>query len=93
MGKEYDEHPIHFKELTPKEFAKEFGNTNYFYQRECFKELSREYKKQSKEDKKRGNLSSGLERLSIALYLVVKTIEEVCYICKNYMNNPYKNSK
>lgn len=89
---ECDKHPVNLKGLNPKEFAKEFGNTNYFYQQECFKELSEEYKRQSKGDKEKGRnkLFSGLENLSASVYLVIKSIENVCDICKKYMKNPYK---
>lgn len=95
-----EKHPNDFRGLNPKEFAKEFGNTNYFYQKECFNELLEEYKKQSIEDKerpslkyrdkKRVQLSSSLENLSTSFYLVVKSMEKVCKACKNYMKNPFE---
>lgn len=85
------EHPVNFRGLNPEDFAREFGNTNYFYQEKCFEELGKEYKRQSQGDRERGRaqLSSGLENLSTAFYLVVKSINKVCDVCKKYMKNPF----
>ena len=94
MEDECSKHPENFKGLAPKEFAKEFGYTNYFYQKECFKELAEEYKNQSKGDYKLGRekLSSGLEKLSKAIKGPIrKAIEEVCYACRKYLKNPFNN--
>ena len=89
---ECDKHPINLRGLSPREFAKEFGNTNYFYQEACFGELVKEYKRQSDGDRKRkrAKLSAGLENLSTSFYLVVKSMKKICEISKNYMKNPYK---
>lgn len=75
---ECDKHPINLKGLSPKEFAKEFGNTNYFYQEACFDELIKVYKKQSKGDKKRKRikLSRNLKDLSKSFYPVVRHIKK-----------------
>ena len=101
LEKECNKHPENFRDLTPEEFAREFGNTNYFYQEKCYEELQKEYKRQSEGDAKRQSLknksekriqlSSGLENLSTAFYLVVKSMKQICNSCKNYLKNPFEN--
>ena len=75
---ECDKHPINLRGLSPEEFAEEFGDTDYFYQEACFKELIKVYKKQSKGDEKinRIKLSRNLKDLSKSFYPVVRHIKK-----------------
>lgn len=89
---ECSKHPENFRGLTPEEFAKEFVHTNYFYQRECFKEMIKEYDKEIEGDKKnkRVQLYSGLEELSAAFKGPVgEAINKVCNACRKYLKNPF----
>lgn len=92
--KEYEclKHPENLRGLSPEEFAKEFVHTNYFYQRECFKEIIKEYKREEAGDRKLGRkqLYSGLEELSAAFKGPVSdAINKVCKACRRYLNNPF----
>lgn len=85
-------YPENLKGLSPKEFAKEFVGTNYFYQRECFKEIIKEYKREEAGDKKlkRKQLSSGLEELSAAFTgPVSEAMDKICKACEKYLINPF----
>lgn len=98
MSEEYEcsKHPENLRGLNPEEFAKEFVHTNYFYQRECFKEMIKEYKKEEAGDRNLGRkqLYSGLEELSAVFNVPVsEAINKVCRACRKYLKNPYKNSK
>jgi hypothetical protein len=89
---ECSNYPENLKGLSPEEFAKEFVGTNYFYQRECFKEIIKEYDKEYEGDKKLGReqLYSGLEELSVAFKgPVSKAINKVCKACRKYLKNPF----
>lgn len=90
---EREKYSLTFRSLSPEEFAKEFGNTNYFYQKRCFEKLVEEYVNQSNSGKKqnRPELSSSLENASTALYLVVKSLGKVCDACRSYIKNHFKN--
>ncbi len=93
MKDDCSKHPENFNGLTPSEFAQGFVKTNYFYQRECFKEIVKEYNREYDGDKKRGRvqLSSGLEKISEAIKgSVMEAINDICNACKKYMKNPYK---
>lgn len=94
MSEEYEcsKHPENLRGLSPEEFAKEFVHTNYFYQRECFKEMIKEYNREETGDKKLGReqLSSGLEELSAAFKgPVSRAIDKICKACRKYLKNPY----
>ena len=92
INKECSRHPENFRGLSPEEFAKEFVHTNYFYQRECFKEIIKEYDKEKTGDKRLGKkqLSSGLEELSKTFKGPVSdAIDKVCKACKKYLKNPF----
>lgn len=100
VGEKCCDYTADFRGLTPKEFAKEFANTDYFYQRECYKELVPEYKKQSAEDAKRPSLknknekrvqlSSGLEAMANVVHLAFRSMGKVCNACKNHMKDSYE---
>jgi hypothetical protein len=93
MSNECDKHPDNFDGYTPKKFAKKFVKTNYFFQKEVYKLLSEEYRKEAEADKKRGRmqLKSGLEELSKSFEgPVLKAIQKVCKACKKYMKNPFE---
>lgn len=92
--KEYEcsKYPENMRGLNPEEFAKEFVGTNYFYQRECFKEMIKEYKREETGDRKLGRkqLYSGLEELSVALKGPVSgAMDKVCKACRKYLRNPF----
>lgn len=86
MEKECDKHPTDFLGMNPREFVKGIVSTNYVYQKEFFRELNREYKRQSDSDaerdslknkcEKRVQLSSGLECLAISCDTVAGFIDE-----------------
>ena len=78
MKRECDKHSINFTGMMPREFVKEFIMTNYSYQKESFRELNKEYKRQSIGDGKRGRpkLSGSLKNLSTACYLFSKKIDK-----------------
>jgi len=79
-----------------KEFAKEFVYTNYFYQRECFKEIIKEYEKEIEGDKKIGRvqLYSGLEELYATFKgPIMKAMNKVCKACEKYLVNPFSCSQ
>jgi hypothetical protein len=89
---ECSKHPENLRGLSPEEFAKEFVHTNYFYQKECFKEMIKEYNKEIEGDKKIGRvqLYSGLEKLSEAFKGPVSdAINKVCNACRKYLVNPF----
>lgn len=96
--KEYEcsKHPENLRGLSPEEFAKEFVHTNYFYQRECFKEIIKEYNREYEGDKKRRRvqLSSGLEELSAAFKGPVReAINKICNACRKYLANPFSSEE
>lgn len=58
MENKCDKHPIDFRGLNPKEF----GNTNYFYQEQCYIELGKEYSRQAEGDFNRPSLKNKVKR-------------------------------
>lgn len=101
---EKDKHPLSFDNYSPKEFAKIFTDTNYFYQNECFKEIAQAYKKQAIGDRNRNSLKDEIKKkvqLSNALekivntfnYQILEDFNKVLIACKNYLPNPYKNKQ
>lgn len=75
-----------------EELAEEIGKLNYYSNKKLYTLLSEIYKRQSENDEKIGNkqLSSRLEKLSKAFSgPVMEAIEEVCYACKKYLENPF----
>jgi hypothetical protein len=97
MADDCSKHPINVKGYNSiDELAEEIGKLNYFSNRKLYNKLVEIYKRQSKEDEKRGNkqLSSDLEELSKAFDgPVSKAISKVCKTCKGYLKNPYENSE
>lgn len=65
-------HPVDFLGLNPEEFSEKFNSKNSLYIKSFAYELNRVYKKQAAGDRKRGRLqlSSGLDNLSTAFYMV-----------------------
>jgi hypothetical protein len=89
---ECSKYPENLRGLSPEEFSKEFVSTNYFYQRECFKEIIKEYNREVEGDRKRGRIQlfSGLEELSAAFKgPVSNAMNKVCKACRNYLINPF----
>lgn len=62
MEKECDKHPIEFMGMSPRDFTKEFCSTNYAYWKEFFKELNKEYLRQSEGDAERPSLKNESEK-------------------------------
>jgi len=89
MTNECDKHPDNFMSLNPKEFAKVFGGTSYFFQKDCYEEIAKEYERQADGDRKirkRVKLAGGLEMLAQSLREgVANASNYVCGICKHYM--------
>jgi hypothetical protein len=93
MNSECENYPENFDGYTPKEFAKKFVGTNYYYQEEVFKEMIEEYKKEHEGDikKERKNLAKGLDRVIRGLKCgVLPGFERIGKACKNYMKNPFE---
>ncbi len=101
MSFDCSKHPESFEDYSPREFADKFVNTNFFYQREVFKELAKRYKEESNGDyqrkslknpeKKRTQLASSLERVADSLEkYVLNSFEGVIKSCKRYMKNPFE---
>jgi hypothetical protein len=93
MKDDCSKHPVNVKGYDSiDELAEEIGRLNYYSNRKLYKKLVEIYKRQSKEDGKRGNkkLSSGLEKLSKAFGgPVAEAIEEICYSCKKHLKDPF----
>lgn len=87
LEKSCEGHAKDFRGLSSDEFAREFGDTNYLYQLKCFDSLTKEYKRQSENDRRINHpkLSSALESLSTAFYLVYKSMQNVCASCRKYL--------
>lgn len=89
---ECSKHPSNLRGLTPKKFAEEFVKTNYFYQKECFKEIAEEYKRELERDIKKGRtqLAKGLEDLTLTLENPINdAMQKICNACKKYLENPF----
>jgi hypothetical protein len=94
MAKECDKHPNDVMGLSPYELAKEFGYTNYNYQREFYKALAEDvYPNQAKNDMekyKRKKLAGGLESLAQSIAdSVMNSINYVCKICNPHMEDNF----
>lgn len=89
MIDECAKHPDNFLGMNAKEFAKEFGNTSYFFQKRAYKEIAKEYERQADGDRsirKRVKLAGGLEMLAQSFREgVANAANYVCGICKPYM--------
>lgn len=71
-------HPADFLGLNPEEFSEKVSNKNGLYIKSFAYELNRVYKKQAAGDRKRGRLqlSSGLDNLSTAFYMVYLELDK-----------------
>lgn len=73
-----EKHPLLYDNKNPNEFANEFKTWSVNKKHYFFKELNKEYKRESEEDKK-GNkpqLSANLEQLATTTYLTSKFLQK-----------------
>ena len=68
-----------------KEDVKEFGYTNYFYQKAFFDELRLVYQEGCVKSR---NAAGTLEKISENSYLMNRCFEKICKNCEKYMKNP-----
>lgn len=70
-------HPLIYKNYSPEDFKKEFEKWSFNFQKDFLKELSFEYLRQSKGDRKRGRLqlANNLKVLSEVINLQINLIK------------------